>query len=187
MTRYRRGTVIIHNHRHALILGSTGNAVSFCGSQWPTATNAEGGLCVQPCRRIHFRDQQCDCTGTCMPRRFGPAPLLIEGTGCHNFWSTLQSRRSFFTPYTPIAFVTDLLLNVGVILLATTLYSSSTARHLDIVTAFLLYIPSSTAGHKRHLSLPQPSSSRTAFRHLRLTMTSIHSPFALSLQPIVVR
>ncbi|OJJ45599.1 hypothetical protein ASPZODRAFT_133446 [Penicilliopsis zonata CBS 506.65] len=40
-------------------------------------------------------------------------------------WSALQARRSFFSPYTPTALVTDFLLNVSAILFATTLYSSA--------------------------------------------------------------
>lgn len=40
-------------------------------------------------------------------------------------WSTLQSRLSFFTPYSPAALLTDFLLNVGAILFATTIYSAS--------------------------------------------------------------
>ncbi|KAL1963624.1 hypothetical protein VTN77DRAFT_7945 [Rasamsonia byssochlamydoides] len=40
-------------------------------------------------------------------------------------WSALQSRLSFFTPYSAASLVTDFLLNVGAILFATTLYSSS--------------------------------------------------------------
>lgn len=46
-----------------------------------------------------------------------PAAVLL--------WSALQSRRSFFTPYSPAAFVTDFLLNVVAILFATTVYSSA--------------------------------------------------------------
>ncbi|EPE35472.1 hypothetical protein GLAREA_11171 [Glarea lozoyensis ATCC 20868] len=38
-------------------------------------------------------------------------------------WAALQSRLSFFKPYTPLAFAVDFLLNVGAILLAFTLYS----------------------------------------------------------------
>ncbi|KAJ5902814.1 hypothetical protein N7495_003342 [Penicillium taxi] len=40
-------------------------------------------------------------------------------------WSALQSRLSFFTPYGPAALVTDFLLNVLVVLFATTAYSSA--------------------------------------------------------------
>ncbi|KAI9806523.1 MAG: Glucosaminyl phosphatidylinositol (GlcN-PI) nositol acylation protein [Piccolia ochrophora] len=40
-------------------------------------------------------------------------------------WSALQSRLSFFDPYTPLAFTVDVLLNTGAILLAVTLYSSN--------------------------------------------------------------
>jgi len=40
-------------------------------------------------------------------------------------WSALQSRQSFFKTYTPLAFAVDFLLNVGAILLATTLYANN--------------------------------------------------------------
>ncbi|KAG9245493.1 GWT1-domain-containing protein [Calycina marina] len=40
-------------------------------------------------------------------------------------WSTLQTRQAFFRTYTPLAFAVDFLLNVGAILLATTLYSKT--------------------------------------------------------------
>ncbi|KAL2863708.1 putative GPI anchor biosynthesis protein Gwt1 [Aspergillus lucknowensis] len=40
-------------------------------------------------------------------------------------WSVLQSRLSLFTPYGPVALITDFLLNVLAILFATTLYSSA--------------------------------------------------------------
>ncbi|KAI9705824.1 MAG: Glucosaminyl phosphatidylinositol (GlcN-PI) nositol acylation protein [Candelina mexicana] len=57
------------------------------------------------------------------------------------FWSTLQSRQSFFTPYGPTAFVADFLLNCGGLLLATTLYSSSplVLNILFITPAVLVY------------------------------------------------
>jgi phosphatidylinositol glycan class W len=40
-------------------------------------------------------------------------------------WSALQSRQSFFKTYSPIAFAVDFQLNVGAILLATTLYANT--------------------------------------------------------------
>jgi phosphatidylinositol glycan class W len=40
-------------------------------------------------------------------------------------WSALQSRQSFFKQYSPLAFAVDFLLNVGAILLATTLYADT--------------------------------------------------------------
>ncbi|KAF9869631.1 gpi-anchored wall transfer protein [Colletotrichum karsti] len=40
-------------------------------------------------------------------------------------WSVLQSRQSFFKPYTPLSAVVDYFLNVTAILLSTTLYASS--------------------------------------------------------------
>ena len=47
-------------------------------------------------------------------------------------WSALQTRQSFFKPYSPLAFAVDFLLNVGAILLATTLYAD-TPILLDIL------------------------------------------------------
>jgi phosphatidylinositol glycan class W len=40
-------------------------------------------------------------------------------------WSALQSKKRFFTPYTPVAFVADWLINCGAILFAVTVYSRS--------------------------------------------------------------
>jgi len=40
-------------------------------------------------------------------------------------WSALQSRQSFFKTYTPLASAVDFLLNVGAILLATTVYANA--------------------------------------------------------------
>ena len=59
-------------------------------------------------------------------------------------WSALQSRLSFFTPYSSAALVTDFLLNVLAILFATTLYSSApwTLNVLLIAPALLLILNS---------------------------------------------
>ncbi|EQL37908.1 phosphatidylinositol glycan, class W [Blastomyces dermatitidis ATCC 26199] len=46
-----------------------------------------------------------------------PAAVLL--------WSSLQSRKSFFTPYLPASLIVDFLLNVAAILFASTLYSSN--------------------------------------------------------------
>ncbi len=51
--------------------------------------------------------------------------MLTRGKSAVILWSVLQSRQSFFKPYTPLAFVVDFLLNVAAILLATTLYANS--------------------------------------------------------------
>lgn len=48
-------------------------------------------------------------------------------------WSVLQSRQSFFKPYTPLAFAVDFLLNVAAILLATTLYAKSPIDRKSVV------------------------------------------------------
>lgn len=51
-------------------------------------------------------------------------------------WSALQSQQSFFNPYTSLAFAVDFLLNVGAILLATTLYAD-----IPILLIILLLAP----------------------------------------------
>ncbi|KAK0747743.1 GWT1-domain-containing protein [Apiosordaria backusii] len=67
-------------------------------------------------------------------------------------WSVLQSRQSFFKPYTPLAFVIDYLLNVGALLLSVTLYSSSPIL-LNILlltaAAFVYAVPPSTSSKKK--------------------------------------
>lgn len=56
--------------------------------------------------------------------------MVIDSGACNCqvsvfLWSVLQSRLSFFAPYSPAALVVDFLLNVTAILFATTLYSSA--------------------------------------------------------------
>ncbi|KAK0664580.1 GWT1-domain-containing protein [Cercophora samala] len=67
-------------------------------------------------------------------------------------WSVLQSRQSFFKPYTPLAFVIDYLLNVGALLLSVTLYSSSPIL-LNILlltaAAFIYTVPPSSSSKKK--------------------------------------
>ncbi|TVY75847.1 GPI-anchored wall transfer protein, partial [Lachnellula suecica] len=73
-----------------------------------------------------------------------PAALIL--------WSALQSRQSFFKPYTPLAFAVDFLLNVCAILLAITLYSSN-----PILLNLLLLAPVALI-----YALPQHSPSKKA-------------------------
>ena len=76
-------------------------------------------------------------------------------------WSALQSRLSFFTPYTPAAFLTDFLLNCGAILFATTLYSSAPIL-LNIFLlspAVVLYFRPPTRPHHKKA---KPPASRNA-------------------------
>lgn len=66
-------------------------------------------------------------------------------------WSALQSRRGFFIDYGPAAFLADFILNVGVILLATTFYSSAPVvlNVLLVSPALLLFlVPPQTKRHK---------------------------------------
>jgi glucosaminylphosphatidylinositol acyltransferase len=76
-------------------------------------------------------------------------------------WSALQSRRSFFTPYGPAAFLADFLLNVGAILFATTTYSAA-----PLLLNLLLVLPAILASlgpkpeappRKSHVSTPKHS------------------------------
>ncbi|KAA8574803.1 hypothetical protein MFRU_002g04970 [Monilinia fructicola] len=82
-------------------------------------------------------------------------------------WSTLQTRQSFFTPYTPIAFAVDFLLNVGAILLAISLYADMPLilNILLLAPVILLYaIPTQKttqkATHKKP-RIPQPKTKHT--------------------------
>jgi len=64
-------------------------------------------------------------------------------------WSILQSRQSFFHPYTPAAAVVDFMLNCVAILYATTVLSSSQATlNIFILFLLLLIIPTLTSSNK---------------------------------------
>ncbi|KAI9759305.1 MAG: Glucosaminyl phosphatidylinositol (GlcN-PI) nositol acylation protein [Chaenotheca gracillima] len=75
-------------------------------------------------------------------------------------WAVLQSRFSFFTPYTPAAIVTDFLLNVVAILLAITVYSSAPIL-LNVLlasAAAVVYFLPSSRGRRRGPAKPPASS-----------------------------
>ncbi|KAF2033099.1 GPI-anchored wall transfer protein 1 [Setomelanomma holmii] len=57
-------------------------------------------------------------------------------------WSVVQSRMRLFIPYTPAAFLVDFLLNCGVTLFATTIYSSSpwVLNMLLLLPATIIYV-----------------------------------------------
>ncbi|KAE8150900.1 GPI-anchored wall transfer protein 1 [Aspergillus avenaceus] len=80
-----------------------------------------------------------------------PASVLL--------WSVLQSRLSFFSPYTAPALVTDFLLNVLAILFATTLYASTpwTLNILLISPALLLFFTSSPPRSQQKAKPPRQS------------------------------
>ncbi|KAL9596881.1 MAG: hypothetical protein Q9219_005507 [cf. Caloplaca sp. 3 TL-2023] len=75
-----------------------------------------------------------------------PAAILL--------WSALQSSQAFFVEYGLVSFLADLLLNVGAILTATTLYASTptTLTLFLIVPAIALYIL--PAKHRRRQKKP---------------------------------
>ncbi|KAB8304214.1 hypothetical protein EYC80_003632 [Monilinia laxa] len=79
-------------------------------------------------------------------------------------WSTLQTRQSFFTPYTPIAFAVDFLLNVGAILLAISLYADMplVLNILLLAPVILLYaIPPQKTTQKATTKKPRIPQSKT--------------------------
>ncbi|ORY57728.1 GWT1-domain-containing protein [Pseudomassariella vexata] len=78
-------------------------------------------------------------------------------------WSVLQSRQSFFKPYTPLSFAADFVLNVCAILLAITLYSSTPLilYGLILAPALVVYaLPANSHDHKKKPKLPPSATSR---------------------------
>lgn len=79
-------------------------------------------------------------------------------------WSVLQSRQSFFRPYTPLSFAVDLLLNVGAILLSFTLYSGSSLLLIGLLLApaiFVYALPPNSAGRRKKPKLPPNAQSQS--------------------------
>lgn len=95
-------------------------------------------------------------------------------------WATLQSRISFFTPYTPVALLTDFLLNVGGILFATTIYSSSPLllNILLISPAVILLLNSRRARSRKQAkpSRPTQPQQQNATKNKNLDPFPVH-PF----------
>ncbi|KAH0542971.1 hypothetical protein FGG08_002659 [Glutinoglossum americanum] len=76
-------------------------------------------------------------------------------------WSVLQSRLSYFTPYTLSSFLMDLLLNCGAILFATTTYSSNpTLLSILLVSPAILITFTSAPVTPRHRKAKPPIPSR---------------------------
>lgn len=78
-------------------------------------------------------------------------------------WSALQSSQGFFSNSDPLAFVTDFLLNVGAILAATTIYSSSpaTLNVLLILPAISVYLfPSESAARRKRPAHPSNANGQ---------------------------
>ncbi|PHH70130.1 hypothetical protein CDD82_7329 [Ophiocordyceps australis] len=76
-------------------------------------------------------------------------------------WSALQTRLSFFNPSSPLGFAVDYVLNVGAILLATTLYSSMTTRLVLLLLAPLALLCLAENGARRtKTKIPPAADSR---------------------------
>ncbi|KPM36761.1 GPI-anchored wall transfer protein 1 [Neonectria ditissima] len=78
-------------------------------------------------------------------------------------WSVIQARQSFFQPYTALGFIVDFLLNVGAILLSTTLYADSPVllSLLLLAPAVLIYIIPPTIGRRKKLKVPPNARSQS--------------------------
>ncbi|KAH7034729.1 GPI-anchored wall transfer protein 1 [Microdochium trichocladiopsis] len=96
----------------------------------------------------------------------GPIAFLL--------WSILQSRQSFFKPYTPLSFIVDFLLNVVASLLAITLYANTTPllSGLILVPAIFLYaLPPKLPGSRKKPKLPPNASSQATTGKLGVLST----------------
>ncbi|KAK5446558.1 Glucosaminyl phosphatidylinositol (GlcN-PI) nositol acylation protein [Exophiala xenobiotica] len=78
-------------------------------------------------------------------------------------WTVLQKRQSFFTPYTPISFIADFLLNVCGILFAITLYSSAPlVLSIFLITPSLLLLFLTSAPSNSSSTTPSPKPPKKA-------------------------
>ncbi|KAF2201621.1 GPI-anchored wall transfer protein 1 [Delitschia confertaspora ATCC 74209] len=76
-------------------------------------------------------------------------------------WSVCQSRLRLFTPYTPVAYLIDFLLNCVAFLFATTIYSSSPSllNLFLLLPAVTIYLKSSPISHKHTTRAPIQSKT----------------------------
>ncbi|KAL2675301.1 Glucosaminyl phosphatidylinositol (GlcN-PI) nositol acylation protein [[Neocosmospora] mangrovei] len=89
-------------------------------------------------------------------------------------WSVLQARQSFFEQYTVLAFAVDFLLNVGAILLSTTLYAGTPVllNLLLIVPAILIFtLPPNSINRKKKPKVPPNARSKGSSGQLDVLST----------------
>ena len=89
-------------------------------------------------------------------------------------WSVLQSRQSFFKPYTALAFAVDLTLNVGAVLLSFTLYSGSPVllSCLLLAPVLLVYaLPPNLSASRKKPKLPPNTQNKARSTPLGLLST----------------
>lgn len=81
-------------------------------------------------------------------------------------WSALQSRQSFFRPYTALGFVVDYFLNVGAILLAITLYSDTPILLIVLLLAPALLVyafpPNGLVARRKKPKIPPTAAQANA-------------------------
>ena len=81
-------------------------------------------------------------------------------------WSALQSRQSFFKTYTPLAFAVDFLLNVGAILLSTTLYANTPILLILLLLAPVAIVYAFPRAVPKRKIPPRTSTKQTKPEHL---------------------
>ncbi|PFH57805.1 hypothetical protein XA68_14549 [Ophiocordyceps unilateralis] len=77
-------------------------------------------------------------------------------------WSVLQARQSFFRPYTTLGLAVDYALNVGAILLATTVYAGTPVL-LDLLLvapAVLVYVMPNHGVRRKKARVPPPTADK---------------------------
>ena len=99
-------------------------------------------------------------------------------------WTALQHRQSLFTPYGPVAFMTDFLLNVCAILFAITAYSSVPLfLNIFLITpALLLLLPLQATRHTNRDAKKSKAKSKQA---TKATPSSRDSSWQLVSRPFI--
>lgn len=100
-----------------------------------------------------FRDTNCTSTEV-LPSLANVVLTHLQGAAF--LWAVLQTRQSYFTPYTLPAYITDFLLQCCAILFATTVYAGSPQT-----LAGLLLLPA-IAAYLQPQSRSSPASTKTA-------------------------
>ncbi|KAH7155558.1 GWT1-domain-containing protein [Dactylonectria estremocensis] len=79
-------------------------------------------------------------------------------------WAVLQARQSFFQQYTLLAFAVDFLLNVGAILLSTTLYANSPVLLILLLIApavFVFTLPPNSIVQRKKPKVPRNARTKS--------------------------
>lgn len=151
---------------------------------------AQGGLRVQPDRRSCWGDRGRDRRPT--GKSIHKLSILngrlstLRQVGAL-VWSVLQTRQSFFKPYSPIGFIVDYFLNIGAILLAITLYSNSPGLLIVLLLApaLLVYALPPITGSGRRKKKPQLPPTAQSKNNKATGEAAVASLNALSTKPFL--